>query len=193
MKRPTLAASFSLCPGAALAHDAFGDIGPLYSGLLHPLADPAQGLVLVSLAVLLARQPIENVRPAYALLLAFAAMLLALHAATELPNVGAKWSGLVAIVLGLLALSGLRLPLLFLFAIVAIAATMATWAIDQPDGARSRMLAMIGAFLGIASTTLLAWGAIDFAQQKLGPIASAVVSSWIVAIGVMWLAFALQG
>ena len=29
-------------PHVALAHDAFGDLGPFYGALLHPLADPAQ-------------------------------------------------------------------------------------------------------------------------------------------------------
>jgi hydrogenase/urease accessory protein HupE len=44
-----------IVPSPALAHDAFGDLGPFYASFLHPLADPLQAVLLIGTARLSCR------------------------------------------------------------------------------------------------------------------------------------------
>ena len=90
---PALAIGALLAPGPAAAHDAFGDLGPFYVNLLHPLADPAQGLLIAAVAVLLARQPLATVRPAYAALALAGAAAVLLAAFVTLDPPGRRMTG----------------------------------------------------------------------------------------------------
>ena len=98
-------------PDVALAHDAFGDLGPFYGALLHPLADPAQGLILAGIAVVLARQPLATVRLAWLALALSGAVTVLSGAWVELAGPGPGVASLAGVVLGLLALSGRDLGL----------------------------------------------------------------------------------
>lgn len=185
---PALLAA-GLAPGQAGAHDAFGDLGPFHANLLHPLADPGQGLLLAALAVLLARQSLDTVRPAYAALaVGGAATILVgavLGAEVALDPPGLRVTGVLAAALGITGLFGLRLgpaPAMLLAAGIAVASGLA---IDLPSGPRAAGLAALGATLGIAVVVLLAWGLVDAASRRLGPVAGAVASSWVAAVGVM--------
>jgi hydrogenase/urease accessory protein HupE len=64
--RAVAAASLVAClvPAPALAHDAFGDLGPFYASFLHPLADPLQAALLVGTAAFLAGRPLSVTRAA---------------------------------------------------------------------------------------------------------------------------------
>ena len=57
----------AFCLGATpgLAHDAFGDLGPFYASLLHPLADPLQAALIVGTAAFLAGRPLGLTRLAW--------------------------------------------------------------------------------------------------------------------------------
>lgn len=185
------AGATALLPGVAEAHDAFGDLGPFYAALLHPLADPAQGLVLAAVAVLLARQPLASVRPALAALALAGSLAVSIGALTAHAAPGLAATALAAALLGLLALTGISLgrwPTVALAAAVAVAAGLA---IDLPPGLRAGGLAALGGALGIALGALLVWGLVDFLQRHYGRVAGAVASSWIAAVGVMAAAFAL--
>jgi hypothetical protein len=197
MIRPAQAAAFAfpvaLLPTAAAAHDAFGDLGPFYATLLHPLADPSQGLVLAAAGVLLARQPLETVRPAYAALALVGAMTVLLGGLAAHGNPGL---GLVAVGsagLGLAALSGVALGRWPAVALAVAAAVMAGLAIDLPPGPRAGSLAALGGALGIALACLLVWGLVDLLQRRLGRVAGAVAGSWIAAVGLMAAALSLSG
>ena len=54
MRRTGLLPSCRIVPAPALAHDAFGDLGPFYASLLHPLADPLQAALVIGTAAFLA-------------------------------------------------------------------------------------------------------------------------------------------
>lgn len=173
--------------GAAQAHDAFGDLGPFYGGLLHPLVDPVQGVLLAAMAVLLARQPPRRVRVAFLVLLAgvVLAQVVLAAAAQPLPSLGPQVVGPIVVVLGLLALSGLALPASVIVLLAGGLAGLVGLAGDVPEGLRAALLAAGGSVLGVVLFVLLAWSSIDLLQARLGRIAGAVAGSWIVAIGIM--------
>jgi hypothetical protein len=181
----------TLVPGASSAHDAFGDLGPFYAALLHPLADPAQGLILVAAGVLLARQPLATVRPAYAALACAGGAAVLLGAAAAPP--GLALSAVAATALGLAALSGVAFGRWPVVALAAAAAVCAGLAIDLPPGFRAAALSALGGTLGIALAGLLVWGLVDALQRRLGRVAGAVAGSWIAATGLIASAFALAG
>ena len=174
-----------LAPGSASAHDAFGDLGPFYANLLHPLADPKQGLLIAAVAILLARQPLDTVRPAYAALVVGGAVTILVGALVSPDPPGLRVTGLVAAALGTAALFGLTLrplPAMLLAAAIAVAAGLA---VDLPPGTRAAALSAFGAMLGIALSALLVWGLVDTARRRLGPVAGAVAGSWVAAVGIM--------
>lgn len=185
MKRAGLTLAAALVPGAGSAHDAFGDLGPFYASLLHPLADPAQGLLIAAVSVLLARQPLATVRPAYAALVACGTLAAALHLVASPAPVGLRATSLAVAVLGLVAVSGWRLPMVLAAVLAAAVAVTAGLAVELPPGGRAAALAAAGGAAGIAILALLVWGGVDFASRRLGPIAGAVAGAWIAAIGVM--------
>jgi urease accessory protein len=169
----------------ALAHDAFGDLGPFYANLLHPLADPGQGILIAAIAVLLAGQPLAAVRPAYAALALAGAATIGVGALVPLDPPGIRTTGILAAALGAAAL--LRLPLrplpaTLLAGAVAVAAGLA---VDVPPGPRVPGLPILGAALGLALAALLVWGLVDLARRRLGPVAGAVAGSWVAAVGIL--------
>jgi hypothetical protein len=182
--RPALLA-LALAPGAAAAHNAFGDMGPFYASLLHPLADPAQGVALAGAAAMLARQPLERVRPAFAALALGGALATVAATAGLAPGLPQQAVATLAVMLGLAALAGGALP----FAVVAVLATLtgvaAGLALSAVGGARDAGLAMLGGAAGVALAALFLWGAVDLAVRRLGAVAGMVAGSWVAAIGVM--------
>lgn len=186
MRRPAGIACLAVAlPGAAQAHDAFGDLGPFYQGLLHPLVDPSQGLVLAAVAVLLARQPLAAVRTAFAVLACAALAAALLHPFLPVSVLSAQLAGVLGVAAGLAALSGLAVPVILLAAFGAGAAVLAAMAGDTPSGLRASALTAGGTALGITLFVLLLWGAVDLLQSRLGRVAGAVAGSWIAAIGLM--------
>jgi hypothetical protein len=137
------------------------------------------------LRTLLAVQPLETVRPAYAVavLAAAAAILAGAMAGVEAPAL--RIFALVAMLLGLIALSLARLSPWLGAAVAGVAAAAAGLAVDLPPDPRAARLAALGSCLGIALTVLLVWGAVDLACRRVGTVAGAVAGSWVAAIGLM--------
>ncbi len=191
VRRNGAALAASILPSAARAHEAFGELGPFYGGLLHPLADPAQGLILVALGVVMARQPRSSVRVAYAAVLVCLVMAVALHPILSVPDPAVPLVGVLVAALGFLAMTGLEFPVVATAAIAGLLAALAGSAGDILDGPRAMALAACGSVLGAALIVLFVWSALDLLQSRLGRIAGAVAGSWLAAIGVM--AAALPG
>jgi hypothetical protein len=183
--RPLAVVALALTPGAAMAHDAFGDMGPFYANLLHPLADPAQGVALAGAAAMLARQPLDTVRPAFAAL-AFGGALAAVAATAGLTAGAPQQAGSVlAIALGLSALAGDTLPKIAILALAAMTGLATGLALSAVGGARDAALAMLGGAAGVALGALFLWGAVDLAVRHLGTAAGMVAGSWVAAVGLM--------
>ena len=136
--------------------------------------------------MLLARQPLATVRPAYAALAACGALAVACSpplASRRRP--GLRAAGLAATALGLVALSGLRLGRCPPPALAAAAAVAAGLAIDLPPGPGRLPSPRSAAPLGIALLGAAGLGRRRPRQRRLGPVAGAVAGSWIAAIGLM--------
>ena len=184
-RRLVLAAALALAPGAASAHAAFGDLGPFYASLLHPLADPGQGLLVAATAVLLARQPLAALRAGYAALAAGGLTGILLRSVLHLPAPGEHAAAAAAAVFGAAALFRLPLAPVAAATLAALAGAAAGLAIDLPPGLHAGVLALLGGAIGIALAGLMVWGLVDALQRRLGMVAGAVAGSWIAAIGIM--------
>jgi hypothetical protein len=174
-------------PGPAAAHDAFGDLGAFYQGLLHPLADPAQGLVVTAAAVLLARHTLDTFRPAYLALVAASAATIMLGAAAALPLPDLRMQSLLALCVAIYALLPFRAgpkPVAVAASILGMAASLS---IDTEDSPRAMLLGILGGVAGIALLTLFLWAAIDWAGERISFHAGSVAAAWLAAISVMAL------
>lgn len=169
----------------AFAHDAFGDLGPFYANLLHPLADPAQAVMLAGFAAVVALQPFETVRFGWALHAAAGALTVALLAMVALPTAPMLVVGITAAGLGVAACAGGRLPRAAVLGLGVAAAVIAGLSADRPIGLREAVLVTLGGALGLAATSLLLWSLFDALRCRLGDIACRVAGSWIAAIGIM--------
>jgi len=185
VRRAFLTMALAGVPAPALAHDAFGDLGPFYAALLHPLADPAQGLLLVAAAVCLARQPIDVVRPAYAALAAGGLAGLAIGLMVALPVPGLRVMTVLALALALAAIIRPRAGGLVAATVAAGVGGLAALPLDSGADGRVAALTTLGGAAGIALATLLAWGLADLADRRLSPLASLVAAAWVAAIALM--------
>jgi hypothetical protein len=175
----------AILPNLAAAHDAFGDMGPFYANLLHPAADPAQGVALAGAAAFLARQPLDTVRPAYAAL-ALGGAMATLAAITGLaPPPPPLLAAILACLLGAGAVLPFRLPGLAAAPLAGGAGVAAGLALSAGPGLRDAALGLLGGALGVALAPLLLWGAMDLAIRRIGPVVGAVIGAWVAAVGIM--------
>ncbi|MFV0291743.1 MAG: hypothetical protein ACK5II_00340 [Paracoccus sp. (in: a-proteobacteria)] len=182
---PVLGGIIGLWPGMATAHDAFGDLGPFYQGLLHPLADPAQGILLAAMAILLARQPVIAARIGVVLAGPVALVAVLIMNATGIASPGLRLTGLAIALIGVLAVVGLWMPLVLTQTCVIVAAVLAGAMTDPTEGMRGTLLLAAGTGAGAALTMLFLWAVTDQVHALWGRIPSAVAGSWFSAIGIM--------
>jgi hypothetical protein len=186
-----LAILATLAPGPAFAHDAFGDLGPFYASLLHPLADPLQGALLLGTAAFLAGRPLSTVRPTLPIFAAAAALGYAALVMRPDLVVSPLMAGGVALVAGLAAmLPDPFVPRLPGFALVAATGALAGLA-SGASQAGTALQASLGTFVGIAALATLAWFALETAGRRFTPIVPKVAGSWVAAIGILVAAFSL--
>jgi hypothetical protein len=184
VKRKSAIILLAAVPSPLAAHEAFGDLGPFYQGLLHPFADPAQGLVLAAVAVCLARQPVSTMRVAYlALVLAgVAGLLLANLSVMPVPT-------LRVLTLAALAFAALtflpRQPGRVVISLISLVAGLLAALSVAGGGAAGDILSFLGAAAGIAVIPLFLWGAADAANRRVFPHASLVAASWIGTVALL--------
>lgn len=176
-----------LLPDTASAHEAFGDLGPFYTHMLHPAVDPAQALVLVGAGALLTRQPIATVKLAYAVLVVAGALAVSILVLVPFASPGLWLTATTTILLGLLTISGMLLPRWMVCALCAAVAVLAASALDMTGTGLAVLQKAIGGALGLAVTVLFFWGFLDFAVRRIHPVSAAVVGSWIAAVGLLIL------
>lgn len=192
MRRLAAPLLLSATPGPALAHDAFGDLGPFYASLLHPLADPMQAALLVGTAAFLAGRSLGTVRMALPLFVAAAALshvLLSWRAGLVLPPLLVAFAAATVGAAAMLPDSWTRAPAGL--ALVAATGALAGLAPDRlPDA--GALQPILGTVLGIAVLATLAWSALDALSRHVSRIAPAVAGSWVAAVGLLAAAFAVQ-
>ncbi len=185
MRRRLIAVTLAAIPVPAAAHDAFGDLGPFYAALLHPLADPVQGLMLAAVALFLARQPIDTVRPAYATAVAAGLGVLVLGQVIALPSAG-QVALLTATLIAALAVLFKPVPDAVAACLLAgLLGGLGALSFDQVTGGRVAVLTVLGGAASIALVTLFVWGAADWANRRLSPYATLVAASWVAAVALM--------
>ncbi len=185
------------CAGPALcllaapvqAHDAFGDLGPFYASILHPLVDPLQAALLVGTAAFLAGRSLAltgMALPVFIGVAAFAALFTALGGMAVAPPLLVAF---VAVLAGLAAILPEawtpRVPSLIL---VAVTGALTGLAPGPAEGAA--LQPFLGTAVGIASLVTLCWFALEAAGQRFTPLVPRVAGSWVAAIGILTAAFA---
>jgi hypothetical protein len=188
MKRPATILVAAIAPVPALAHEAFGDLGPFYASLLHPLADTLQGAVVVGAAAVLAARPLERARTGLPLFLAAAAAAQFVLAA--LPDVAppplaiaasAMAAGIAAVIPARWTRGGALVPLL---AVTGFLAGLA-------PGAAAGLPEATGTLLGIAILATLGWAVLETLAHRVSFLAPRVAGAWVAAVGLLAVAFAL--
>lgn len=192
MRRLSPVLLFGIAPAPALAHDAFGDLGPFYASLLHPLADPMQAALVIGTAAFLAGRSLGTVRvalPVFAAAAALSHLVLSWHLGV-VPAPLLMAAAAVAVG-GAATLPDRWTPVPAGLLLVAATGLIAGLAPDRPP-AEGALQPILGTVLGIALLATLAWTALDAAARRVSPVAPAVAGSWVAAMGLLAGAFAFQ-
>jgi hypothetical protein len=141
----------------------------------------------MAIGVVLASQPRAVVRPAYAAacLAAAVASLAAIALPLPLPTPGLRTAALASAALCVVALAGLRIGAWPASLLAAGMTCSAALFLEVGPEARSAALGSLGGTAGIAAVLLFAWGLVEEARRRLGPIAPKVAAAWVAAAGLM--------
>jgi hypothetical protein len=183
VKRKSVVLLLVTVPSPLAAHEAFGDLGPFYQGLLHPFADPAQGLVLAAVAVCLGRQPVSTVRVAYLALVGAGVAGLLLANLSVMPAPSLRVLTLAALAIAAVTFLP-RQPGRVVISLVSLVAGLLA-ALAVAGGAAGDLLSLLGAAASIAVIPLLLWGAADMANRRVFPHASLVAAAWIGTVALL--------
>jgi urease accessory protein len=190
---PAVLLAWASCPARADAHLVNSGLGPFYDGIAHVFVTPEDILALVALALLAGLGGKSYGRSVLFLLplawLVGGVAARVTHLAAGLPILSAAW----LIALGALVASDRRLPLR-LVAGLALAVGLVHGFFNGADlaGANSGSLAVGGAVCaGFAVVSLVAGQVASF-QKEWARIVVRVVGSWIGAIGLLMLGWAMR-
>lgn len=186
-----VAVATTCLPTPLFAHDAFGDLGPFYASLLHPLADPMQAALIVGTGAFLAGRPLAVARVALPVFIVAASVVVlavfvgaSIFAPPILATVAALLIGVAAM------LPDAWTPLPVVLALVSATGAFAALAPGAaPDGAAFQ--SSLGTTVGIVGSATLFWWGFEVARRRLTPIAPKVAGSWVAAIGILVMAFSL--
>lgn len=178
----------------AAAHTSFEGSEGLYRGLLHPIAEPLQGLLAAAFGLVLARSKSENASRALAIA-AIAGITAALVKAVA-------WADAAVIMLGLagatltcgLTLAAFRRVPRALGVGLAILAGLVLGANAVSEGEVGRLATSIGSLVGgalliIYLSGLGHWLAKRETQYRFSYLVPQIAGAWIAAIAIMIIAF----
>lgn len=194
--RATAALAFASLPNIASAHGTTAGLGTFFSGVVHPLLEPAHLVAMIALGLLIGQWPEgeepHGVRPAFA-----AAVLGGAIAAGAGVSLETDVALLVAaMVAGLSVVLAVRPPWLACAALgVTIGAGIGLG--SRPDVATTRDLVttLAGVVIGVVSWTLTA-AVVTQAMRARAPwlrILVRVLASWVAASAILVLALVLSG
>ncbi len=171
--------------------DGAGDLG---NGALHPLMSPAHLLVLVGLALHLAQQVPFGLKSALQTFASVSAVALLLTMDGRFGAIDQPVLIAMALALGLMVALEIRLPRWASVVVCGLAAAcigLDSGVEDQPTVATFKML--LGTWLVInALVAYLAMVASNGTSKNWARTALRIIGSWIIAISIMVLAFALR-
>jgi hydrogenase/urease accessory protein HupE len=179
---------------AAEAHMEVEGAGEIANGALHPLMSPAHALVLLALGLWLGqRRPFELKTPLWAML-PISALALALTASGQVPSLPAPVLSGSALAIAILVGLEIRLPrwAVGMVCALAVAAVGLDSAADA-DSAYAVTKTLIGSWLSLnAAICYIAICASNAGGRRWAQTAIRVIGSWVIAISLMVLAFALR-
>ncbi len=183
-------------PALANAHSAAPGANFFYAGLLHPLQNPQQLLVLLGLGIWLGQSKPFRLTPAMWVFMFFcASSLLATHW-IRLPDVMPIALAALGFSLGVLVASAAKSPVwvqVALFGAGSIFLGLDS-GVDGTPSVKSLALALIGTWISTSVLlTNIAYYVSVSPQQKWLQIGIRVGGSWIAAACVMMLAFLIKG
>lgn len=188
-----IAALLLVFPSNADAHLAIKGAGDFGNGALHPLVTPQHLMIVLGLALLLGmRVPLRLKLPMASLAISSA---IALGVISWIPfSPPELFLTLIAMILGLLVAIGRTLPPAVLAGICAICAVAV--GLDSGVDPESGMVVwktLSGTWLGITGVTgYLALAVSNGAEKNWARTGMRILGSWIFAIAILMLAFALR-
>ena len=178
-----------LIPTTAVAHDAFGDLGPFYASMLHPLADPLQAAVLVGTAAFLAGRPLSVVRRAMPIFVLVAGIASVAVFSGKIYATPPVLAGLAALLVGLAAtLAENWTPRVVINALVITTGAVVGLAPGTPDDGLT-LQPLMGSIFGISVLLTFFWFTFEVAARRLTVLLPKVVGTWVAAVGILVIAF----
>ena len=175
----------------AAAHGSVAGLGNFFSGVVHPLFEPAQWMALVALGLLIGQRGLQATQPA-ALSFVIGSLLGLLAAVLgATPNTDPfllAGAGLI----GLAVLTALPLPRA-VCAVVAAAVGLGVGLGSAPEAAAgsARIVMLLGSAVGACVWMFNVVGVVHEAKRPWLRIGVRVVGSWIAASAVLVTALAL--
>ena len=192
MRWSYLVAALAALPTPTLAHDAFGDLGPFYANLLHPMADPMQAALGLGTAAFLAGRSLNTVRLALPVFVASAALSYLFLGWRFGVTAAPIMASAVAIAVGAAAMLPERwTPVAAALVLVTGTGAFVGLSPDQPMPSDLAQ-AILGTLLGIAAFILIAWAMFDATARHVSRLAPAIDGSWVAAVGLLAGAFSFQ-
>jgi len=188
-----LPAAALLTPGVASAHAPMPGVEGFYVGLLHPAGAPEPLLCALALGLVLGMAGPTLARRAWGVFVAALALGLVWSYARETAATSAWLPLAVALAAAATAVLGkARWLTIALGALGGMAIGVAS--APDPGPAGAVIITLAGTFVGANLLLLLAFGAVDIARERLRAawfmLAARVVAGWMVAIILLWGAFA---
>lgn len=181
-------------PANASAHSAISGVGDFFGGVLHPLTTPTHLLILLGLGLLVGQKTPLNLKLPLQVFIPVSAIALALTTTGFVNTIPTPWLIGLALVIGLLVALSWKLPLWVSGALFGAAALLigldspaesATW-----SGTLKTLLGIwVGLILGVGDIAYFSSLCTRHHWQQTG---LRVTGSWISAIALMVLAFALR-
>ena len=183
-----------ISPSLVWAHSPIKGMGEFVNGMIHPLMVPEQVLVIVSLGLLFGQhQPIKLVHAALFFLGALIAGLLIAGFTPEIKL--ATWLLLGAFFIGILIITGIRLPQ-SLFIVLGILSGILAGLDSNPGDlqGKARVASLFGSGVGIYFLFLYAMAFSEsFSRKGWQQVVVKVISSWLSASALMVLALNFSG
>jgi len=181
-------------PATAQAHSPVPGAGDFISGLLHPLTTPTHVLLIVGLGLVAGRRPLAELKMPMAVFAALAALALTLTATGWIKSVYPPVLIAIALVAAaLLALEKMLTPAALSALFAAAALALGLDSAVETGSTTTRIKTLLGN--GLSLIVLVADLAIYVSlagEAKWLKIALRIAGSWILAIGLLVLAFSLR-
>jgi len=188
-----IAAAFLLASNTAHAHLINSGFGPFYDGLAHPFLVADDLLPVIALALLAGLRGARcGRRVAFALPLAWFAGMVAARM-VQVPS-EPKWlTGVVTIILGALVAADLPLPVTAVTSLAAVAGTAHGFGNGRELATlNGGLLAMAGIVCVLFVVVSIITGQVAALRSSRARIVVRVAGSWIAAIGLLMLGWALR-